>query len=267
MRTTTTALMASAALLAGFSVASAQTTSTQTTTSESAATGDTAFEGEVIALPEWHPDLAPETTMSVERLLDFDVVGPTGEDIGDVENILMGTEGEVLSVVAEVGGFLDIGDTHVNVPWDEVDVDLAAERITVPVTQETVEDYTLFTNEVVTAGQAQAGIDEVEGDGIGAVDTGPRVWRAAELINDYVRLQDGDAFVDYGYVDDVLIADGRIEAVVVRPDVTWGAPGLYGYPYYGYGYGWYPGDLYYDLPYARDDVAELEPLDEEVWDD
>lgn len=50
-----------------------------------------------------------------------------------------------------------------------------------------------------------------------------------------------------------------------RPDPSgWcAARGLYTYPYYGYGYGWNPGLGYYDLPYAREDIAELEPLDYE----
>jgi hypothetical protein len=179
----------------------------------------------------------------------------------------MGTEGEVLSVIAEVGGLLEIGDTHVNVPWDEVEVNAAEESITIPVTQEEAEDYTLFIDEVVAAGAASSDIHQVSGDNAGLVETGPRVWQARELIGDCVRLRDGNAFENYGFIDNILIQDGQIEAVVVRPDVTWGTPGLYAYPYYGYGYDWTPGSAYYDLPYARADIEALEPLDEEVWDD
>lgn len=45
-------------------------------------------------------------------------------------------------MVAEVGGFWDIGDTHVAVPWAQVDVQ-SYDRIVVPVTEETVDDYQL----------------------------------------------------------------------------------------------------------------------------
>jgi sporulation protein YlmC with PRC-barrel domain len=264
-------LLASAALLVSSSMALAQddaaTAEETTPDAESSASMDAQASGEVIALPDWHPDISSETAVSVEQLLDFDVYGPTGEEIGEIENVLMGTEGEVLSVIAEVGGLLEIGDTHVNVPWDEVEVNAAEESVTVPVTQEEAEDYTLFIDEVVAAGAAASDIQQVSGDNAGLVETGPRVWQARELIGDYVRLRDGDAFENYGFIDDILIRDGQIEAVVVRPDVTWGTPGLYAYPYYGYGYGWAPGSPYYDLPYARADVEALEPLDEEVWDD
>ena len=93
-------------------------------------------------------------------------------------------------------------------------------------------------------------------------------YRAGDLERRYSSLDiEEEVFVNYGYVDDIIIKDGQISAVAVRPDVTWGAPGLHAYPYYGYGYGWYPGYAYYDLPYERADVEGLEPLDEEAWDD
>ena len=57
--------------------------------------------------------------------------------------------------------------------------------------------------------------------------------------------------------------DGQIAAVVVSPDVRWRSPGLYAYPYYGYGYGWHPGLGYYDLPYDRQETSSVKPFDEE----
>jgi hypothetical protein len=35
--------------------------------------------------------------------------------------------------------------------------------------------------------------------------------------------------------------------------------GYYAYPFYGYGYGWNPGNPNYNLPYGKADVAELLP--------
>ena len=48
------------------------------------------------------------------------VYGPTGEDIGSVENLVIGAEGRLLGIIAQVGGFLSIGDTHVFVPWEQL---------------------------------------------------------------------------------------------------------------------------------------------------
>lgn len=145
-------------------------------------------------------------------------------------------------------------------PWDELKFTAEGDGVIIPVTQETVEDYSLFNDDLLTAGEAATDITSVEGDGPGVVSTGARAWRATELIDDYTRLKDGDGFANYGYVDDVIIKDGKVASVVVRPDVTWGARGLYAYPYYGYG--WNPGLGYYDLPYSREEVGEMQPIDD-----
>lgn len=221
---------------------------------------------EIIALPEWHPELLQEGGFSAEEFIDeMEVYGSTGDEIGEVENIIVGADGKVLSIIAEVGGLWDIGDTHVNVPWDQLKFTAEGDGVIIPVTQETVEDYSLFNDDLLTAGEAATDVTAVEGDGPGVVSTGARAWRVTELIDDYTRLKYGDGFANYGYVDDVIIKDGQVASVVVRPDVSWGARGLYAYPYYGYRYGWNPGLGYYDLPYARDDVAEMEPIDYEKF--
>ncbi|WP_330646884.1 PRC-barrel domain-containing protein [Thioclava sp. FTW29] len=40
------------------------------------------------------------------------------DDIGEIEDIVLSPEGKMVGVVAEVGGFLDIGDKHVVIPVD-----------------------------------------------------------------------------------------------------------------------------------------------------
>lgn len=225
------------------------------------------IEAEIVALPEWSYDELYTSGISVEELIDADVHGPTGDDIGDIENVVFGQDGQVLSIIAEIGGFLDIADTHVNIPWDEVEVAVDDDDVTIPLTQETIENYSLFADPLLTAEEAGATIEEVAGDDAGVALTGPRAWRATEVIGDYARLKEGEGFANYGYVDDLIIRDGQIAAVVVSADMAGAAPGIYAYPYYGYGYGWNPGLGYYDLPYERDEIAELEPFDSELLDD
>jgi sporulation protein YlmC with PRC-barrel domain len=229
-----------------------------------AAAQEVNIEADIVALPEWHYDELYAGGLRVEELLDADVNGPTGEDIGDVENVLFSEDGRILSVIAEVGGFLELGDTHVSIPWDMVEAAEWDDGIEIPVTQESIEDFTLFRDEFLTAGDAASEVQEVEGDGPGMVGTGPRVWRAYEFIGDYARLRDGDGFVNYGYVDDLIVRDGQIAAVVVSPDVGWGTGGYYAYPYYGYGYGWAPEGEFYDLPYDRAEIGDLEPFDDDA---
>jgi sporulation protein YlmC with PRC-barrel domain len=215
---------------------------------------------DVVSLAEWQYDDLYASGMSAEEFIDeMEVYSTAGDEIGDVEDIIANQDGELIAVIAEVGGFWDIGDTHVSVPWDQIE--MADGGITVPVTEETIDEYGLFDREYLTAEDVS---DEMVGE-VDAADTGARSFRLSELIGDYARLRgdtDGDEMVNYGYVRDVMIQDGNIGAVVVNPDVGYGAPGYYtAYPYYGVNYR--PGGPYYDMPYTEGDIAEMEEFDYE----
>jgi sporulation protein YlmC with PRC-barrel domain len=183
---------------------------------------------------------------SAEALLDTKVLGENGEEVGEVENIVVGPDGKVQKIIVESGGFLDIGDTHLSVAWDQAEIGPQIETVTVPVNKENVADFSLFGDDNVST-------------------SGPRAWRVTELIDDYVTLQGGEG---YGYVDDAIFdEEGQLQAVVVTPDVARGTPGYYAYPYASSSYGGYeydPGLDVYELPYARDQVMGLEPFDYEV---
>ena len=51
--------------------------------------------------------------MKVEDLEDADLVNQAGDDIGDVEKVLVDANGQPAAVTAEVGGFLGIGQKMV----------------------------------------------------------------------------------------------------------------------------------------------------------
>ena len=179
---------------------------------------------------------------TAEQLFDTEVRGSDDEDIGEIENLVLNADGKVTKIIVEAGGFLDIGDTHFAVNWDEVEFAPDLEWVKVPVDEENVQNFSLF--------------DDSED-----VATGPRAWRASELINDYVTLEDQPR---YGIVQDIVIgSDGNVEAVVVTPDVAYGVGRPYAYPYYGYGYDrdFDPGAETYDLPYTMSEVEELGPFD------
>lgn len=214
-----------------------------------------AVDMKVIGLGDWSYDELYADGWRAEKLIDATVHGPTGEEIGEVENVIVGSDGKILSIIAEVGGIWDIGDTHVNVPWTEVKAVSGREGVTIPVTQDTVEEYSLFPDRVVTAQEARTQTEAVDDD----LMTGPRAWKLSDLVNDYVRLKDVPG---YGYVDDVVFdKEGMLKAVVVRPDATYRRPGYYAYPYYGYAAGWDPTLDAYQLPYDRAETEKLERFD------
>lgn len=207
---------------------------------------------DVMVLSEWNYDTLYASGWSVERVIDeTDVVGATGEELGSIENIIFSDEGQVLAVIAEIGGFLDIGDTHVAIPWEEVELSADAARMTVPVTEETVEDYSVFETGFFFETDAET-ITQVDDD----LETGAMVFKATDLIGDYAYLSEN---ARYGYVNDLVVNDGTISAVVIDA-AAYGRPGYYAYPYYGYRAhpSYYPR---YNLPYTGEEIAVLEEFD------
>ena len=59
--------------------------------------------------------------MSAETLTGNDVVNSAGEDLGDIEAIMVDVErGRLAYAVLSFGGFLGIGDQHHPVPWSSL---------------------------------------------------------------------------------------------------------------------------------------------------
>lgn len=50
----------------------------------------------------------------------YDAVGPEWNQIGEIEDIVLSRDGQMIGLVAEVGGFLDIGDNHVMISVGDV---------------------------------------------------------------------------------------------------------------------------------------------------
>jgi len=193
--------------------------------------------------------------ISVDEVLDeAEVYGPTGDEIGTIENIVFTRDGEVVSVIAEVGGFWDMFDTHVSIPWDQLSWD-GMDRISIPVTEENVEEYSVFKSDYLTVAAVEEGTQVVDDD----LRTGQQAFRASGLIGDYSRVRQDGSLVTYGYVNDIIIRDNRLHSVVITPDSGYGVTGPYAYPYYRQG--WTPSRPYYDMPYDTAEVIEAEQVD------
>lgn len=205
-------------------------------------------------LRTWNYNELYRTGWSAERLMDnAKVIGANGEDIGEIENIIVSQRGRILGIIAEVGGFWDIGDTHVFIPWTQVRVSPTLNRVVVPVTEDNVDDYASSASDVLTyfrAGQTQVVDDDL--------DTGPSIWKATDLIDDYAYLNDRRA---YGYINDLIFSsNGHLQAVVVNAGSAWGG-GYRALPFASNGGGWNPGSSDYYLGYGENDIANLERFD------
>jgi hypothetical protein len=153
-----------------------------------------------------------------------------------VENILVNEQGRVTAVIVESGGFLDIGDTHFRIPWEQAKLAADLEHVIVPLSSETAERYR----------------DARERE---KVTTGPREYRVTELENDIVTLSGG---VAYGRVDDLIVGrNGEVQAIVV--EATQGMGGRYVYPYRAGEFDL--GGNAYRLPYELAQVNNLKPFE------
>ena len=126
--------------------------------------------------------------------------------------------------------------------WDKISIGDDKQSLVVPINADNVSAFSIF------------------GD---YPDIGNRSWRASELVDDYVLLDDNSG---YGMVDDLVFSgEGELLAVLVRPDLVnqpgYHTPGLFAYPYYGYDYGFDPGAPNYTLPYTKDEIDAAEPFE------
>ncbi|MGF1506211.1 MAG: PRC-barrel domain-containing protein, partial [Anaerolineae bacterium] len=166
---------------------------------------------------------------------DFVVRNNADEGVGNVENLIADFEtNEIAHAIVEVGGFLDIGDTEVVVPWDSFTWDAENETFILPVSRDVIENAPVFDDTEWTNGapgadwdaEHTAYWDDVEYEDVGAMDDDDAmangdvtaVARASELLGTRFRLPDADATfnVDTVQVEDILFsADGAIQYVVI----------------------------------------------------
>lgn len=204
-------------------------------------------------LTNWSYDPLYQEGRSVNDIIySADLYGPNGDNIGSIENIIFSDDGTAEALIAEVGGFWDIGDTHVSIPWDQVELG-ASGGVSVPITEDSVADYSGIYEGYLTMSDTD-GRTVVDDD----LETGPSVFKATDLIGDYATLSDR---TPYGYVNDVLIdANGDISAVVVEAN-AYGTPGYYAYPYGGYTTPAERNSPYYGMPYDSNQIDRLEQFD------
>jgi sporulation protein YlmC with PRC-barrel domain len=208
-------------------------------------------EAKIVPLAEFDVGKWKDSAWFADEMRGSEVFGKDGEQIGTVQSIVVSKDGMVERLVVETGGFLDIGDKVIAVPWSGIDLTPGEEGVVAQNLDESnVEGFSLFDDREEAA-------------------TGPRSFRASELAGDCVTLKGGE---DYGYVRDLLFDEsGKLQAIVVAPDVAYDAAGHYAYPYYGYGYDhgldFDPGLDHYGLPYTEQELAEIHDFDYDVWED
>ena len=70
--------------------------------------------GEIYTLNEAGDEWSPNTA--------YNEIGADWNEIGEIEDIVLSKNGQMVGIVAEVGGFLDIGDKHVMISTPDVNL-------------------------------------------------------------------------------------------------------------------------------------------------
>jgi hypothetical protein len=90
-----------------------------------------------------HMQQATAQEMSIDNLMGADVYGAQDDNIGSINDVVMGQDGQAEYVVVDVGGFLGLGAHSVAPGMDEVQVlreDDDTLRVYVDATQEQLEN-------------------------------------------------------------------------------------------------------------------------------
>lgn len=212
-----------------------------------------------------YDDIYQQGGIRGRNLLGAEVFGTEDGEIGNVRDAIVSEQDDqIVALIAEVGGFWDMGDTHVAVPWDKVE--LTEDGVKVPVNEDNAEDYDLYEGEFSVAKQDLSEIRELDDDDM---ETGDRSWKLSELINDYASIGDDTG---YGYVNDVLFSkEGKVQGIVVETADDRYGRGYYAFPFYSYGNGWSPNMRSYRIPSALEDVKKVPNFDYEqyqgLWDE
>jgi sporulation protein YlmC with PRC-barrel domain len=215
----------------------------------------------VLVLSNWKYDAIYTDAWSVENLLQKTAVYDVDrEAIGSVRNVTFFDDGQVDSFIVEVGGVFGLGDTILSVPWTQVTLSDDAMSLRTPITEATLDDFSVFDSPLF---DDDASIESFDPENVADIQpvgdevrTGERVFKATDLIDDFVSLTDAER---YGYVRDIVVLDGRIAALVIKAA---GSEGDFAYPYAGYNSWVSPTtDNRFHLPYSSEEADVIETFD------
>jgi len=75
----------------------------------------------LLALPAAHAGAQGVIDVNeLEEIEDVDVMNADGEEIGEIEEVLIDGSGQIVAVTVEIGGFLEIGDEELVMALDDL---------------------------------------------------------------------------------------------------------------------------------------------------
>ncbi|GEM_PF-2039407 len=152
--------------------------------------------------------LAIDTRMTVKGMLDQSVYNTNGETIGNVDDIILGQNGEVKSVVVSHGGFLGLGEEKSAFDYGVIMRKQADGDVIVPVSPEQIEQAPVFVYEQADADPEKNAQVMAESD-----------LRASVLLGSDVRNPEGETVAK---VDNITLQNGEATHLIVGIDKALG---------------------------------------------
>ncbi|MGP9822255.1 hypothetical protein ACTZWW_19710 [Salinarimonas sp. NSM] len=168
----------------------------------------------IIPLGELDFEPAAFGLWSGHDLLDADLLGPSGEDIGDVEDILVTTDGWAVAVVVELDAFLEFDEPMLSIPLSVLEILPEEGAVRAPIEPDAMQLYSAFDVRTLTARIVSDQVAAIADDDLDDVVTGAGLFLLEDaLLGEYAPLGDG---ARRGYVHDILFAmEGEVDAVVI----------------------------------------------------
>lgn len=178
---------------------------------------------------------ASVTKQEAEQIIGANVIDPSGEVVGKVDDLVVGTDGTVTHAVVSVGGVLGIGATDVMVPFAEVQPTAEEGEVRVAMSEDqlkalpryerdqtgdagNLDEYRQEAGEEMTAWQQR--VDEVQDD---AAETGAEVSADAKQALDgaWVDVKQAWNNLEAASADTWDEAKANFEEAMTRLDRAW----------------------------------------------
>ena len=82
---------------------------------------------------------AATAAVDAQKLIGQTIENGNGDNVGEVESVVIDGDGNVKYVIAGVGGFLGLGEKHVALHWDELTISENGDKVMANVTKEQLE--------------------------------------------------------------------------------------------------------------------------------
>lgn len=91
---------------------------------------------------------------NAKQLMDKEIVSPEGEELGSVDDFMIGQDGQIKYVILKSGGFIGIGEDEFTIPWNAIQTQ-KENQLVADISKSEIEKYTKEEKETAEKEAAQ----------------------------------------------------------------------------------------------------------------